>query len=782
VALARERLLGGAGRLLTLTGPPGVGKTRLALEVAASLRRRFPDGVAFVDLAPVADPARVVPAVADALGLRVPADRELLAGLVGALRRRRALLVLDNFEHLLPAAPAVAALLAGCPGLAVLATSRAALRLRGERELPVAPLPVPDDGGRPAAAVAASPAVALFTERAQDVRPDFSLTESVAGAVAEICRRLDGLPLALELAAAWLRLLPPDALLARLDRRLPLLAGGPRNLPERQRTLRDAITWSHDLLEPEQRALFRRLAMFPGGWTTEGAEAVCAAQGAAGAALDDLAALVDWGLVRPLAGATGDARFGMLQTIREYALERLEASGEAEAVRGRWAAYFLRLAEAAEPALRGGRDQVRWLGRLDEEHDNLRAVLAWATAGAAGTHGADAGAEEAAETGRAVLGLRLATALARFWVARGHLREGQQWTAAARRRCPQAPPALRAKALWAEAFPVWSAGDFAAARPVLEESLALYRAVGDPLGAGLALRNLAQIATEVGDVDAARHGLEESVVLSRAAGDTWNLAWSLASLGRAAREAGDPAAAARWYAEALPMFEALGDPRGTGWVLLYLGTARRLQGELDAAQACYERGLPVLGELGELRGAVGTLSGLALVAAGRGRWARSLILGGAASALAEAAGYALPPRAMARARQELEPSRVGLGAAAPTAWERGRTLSLAEAIAYALAPEGPEPPTSAAAPRGGAPAVRQSGPTGATPSVPAGLTPREAQVLRLIAAGRSNRQIAADLVLSVRTVERHITNLYAKIGANGKADATAFAFRHGLHQ
>ena len=370
-------------KLLTLTGPGGVGKTRMALALAAELAPEFADGVAWVELAPVRDPDLVAAAVARALGVHETGDQPVAEALVAFIANRRLLLVLDNLEHVLAAAPLVAQLLAAGPQLTVLATSRARLRLRGEQELPIPPLAVPgtDETQPPLEGLAGVAAIRLFTERAQEVLPDFALTAENAAAVAGICRRLEGLPLALELAAARIKLLPPAALLSRLERRLPLLSGGARDLPHRQQTMRDAIAWSHDLLTADEQAVFRRLAVFVGGFTLEAAEDVGGRppfppSAAHPSVLDLVGSLSDQSLLRPVTGVTGEPRFAMLETIREYAGECLLASGEEDATRHAHAACFLALAERAEPELTGPA-QTAWLDRLEVEHDNLREALGW---------------------------------------------------------------------------------------------------------------------------------------------------------------------------------------------------------------------------------------------------------------------------------------------------------------------------------------------------------------------------------------------------------------------
>ncbi|HET9494582.1 MAG TPA: NB-ARC domain-containing protein, partial [Chloroflexia bacterium] len=408
-------------RLLTLAGPPGIGKTRLGLEVAARLAPDFPDGVYFVPLALISDPARVLPAVAQALEIKESPGKSISESVHAYLGGRQTLLVLDNFEQVVDAATDVAELLTHCPGLKVLVTSREVLRLRSECEFQVPPLPLPDSR-EPLDVQAASQneAVTLFVQRARAVRPDFQLTTANVEAVADICRWIDGLPLAIELAAARVKTLSPQAILARLSKRLQLLVRGARDLPERHQTLRRAIEWSYDLLDPHEQRLFRRLSAFAGGCTLEAVEAVCNARGDLGVdSLEGVTALMDKSLLREQAGSAAQdegrsPRFWMLETIREYALEQLGESGEEDDLRARHAAYFLALAEQAAAEILVTQ-QARWFARLDDEYDNMRAALRWAT---------DRNGSRAAQEERTEVGLRLAAALWRYWLVRGHISEG----------------------------------------------------------------------------------------------------------------------------------------------------------------------------------------------------------------------------------------------------------------------------------------------------------------------------------------------------------------------
>ncbi len=502
--------------LLALTGPGGVGKTRLALEVAAACRDDFADGVAFVPLASLGEPALLAATLARATGAPAEGDRRPEESLATHLRNKDLLLVLDNVEHLLPAAPLLADLLAACPRLAILVTSRALVQVRGEHALPVPPLPLPlplllplSPSSAPSDAcdamptppelevIAASPAVALFVERAQAVRPDFALVPENAADVAAICQRLDGLPLAIELAAARVRLLPPRALLARLERRLPTLTGGARDLPERHQTLRAALAWSYDLLPDAEQALFRRFSVFAGGATLEAVAALqCDAMD--GDALEGLSALLDHSLLRHAGGDAGEPRYAMLETIREYAGDLLTASGEREAAERAHTAYYQALAATAELALRGS-EQATWIGRLEAEVDNLRAALRWAC-----------------ESGESGLGLRLAGPLWYFWFARGYLREGRTWlerllTMAELTGRPAVSPAVRAKALGGAAWLAYVQTDYDRVVSLAEESLALLRDLGDDVGCAFAFTSLGCVALDQSDYTHATPLLEESL-------------------------------------------------------------------------------------------------------------------------------------------------------------------------------------------------------------------------------------------------------------------------------
>jgi predicted ATPase/transcriptional regulator with XRE-family HTH domain len=620
-------------RLLTLVGAGGVGKTRLALAVATALQSAFVDGVAFVDLAPVHAPALVPATLARALGLVELGGQDAGESLVAYLRPRQLLLLLDNMEHLVAVAPLVAALVQSSPRLVVLVTSRAALRVRGEQRFPVPPLATPLPHLAPDE-IARSPAVQLFVARAQAAQPDFALSAENATAVAEICARLDGLPLALELAASWIRLLPPPDLLARLERRLMLLTSGARDLPARQRTLRDTLAWSYDLLSASEQRLFARLAVFQGGRTMEAIEAVCGVDEPEDL-LAGLELLIEKNLLMRAeqgrhegdhaAAPLDEPRFVMLATIHDYARERLEASGEAPELHRRHAAYFLTLAERAEAALQGA-EQAWWLAQLEHEHANLRVALRWAVA-----------------SGEIALGLRLAAAVWRFWLAHGHLSEGRGWLEqllALAGAASAGTAAVRARALAGVGWLAHRQNDFEHAAAWLEESVALYRTLGQTAGIADVLINRGLVAHAQGDYARAATLLEEAVALRRAAGGGAGLGTAVAWLGLIAREQGDYARSAALYEECLAIHRALDDRGGAATALLGLSDIARDQGDATRAERYGTESLALFRELGERWGSACSLNNLGLAAAQRGNLVRATALLEESLALFRALGIA----------------------------------------------------------------------------------------------------------------------------------------------
>ena len=637
-----ETLRNGQTRLLTLTGPGGAGKTRLAIEAANALAGELPDGAFFVPLDAIRDPALLLPAIAHALAVRERGEEPLLDSLRTRLSGRRALILLDNFEQLAATAPLLAQVLLATPSLTFLVTSRAALRLSGEREFPVEPL------GR-------SDAVALFVERAQAADPSFRLTDETKAAVEEICARLDDLPLALELAAARTKLLPPKSMLERLDERLELLSRGARDLPERHRALRNTIAWSYELLEPDEQRLFARLAVFAGGCTLESALAVC------DATLDSTAALIDDSLLE----RDGD-RLRMLETIREYALEQLEADSEAADVKRRHFEHFLGLSET-DPVS----NQAAFLAQLDAERDNLRAALAWCR-----------------EAGEAGLGLRLAGALWEFWWVRGHLAEGRRWLDEALEQGGSEPADLRARALHAAASLASRQGDYDRAAELSEQSLALWEELGDASGTARSLLSLGTVAAEQGDQERAAELSERAAELYRESGDRRGQALAVSNLGSIALERGDYAKAAALSEQAYGLFETLEDSEGMALSLVNQGFAALSEGDHDRSLALLRQALRRLAEL-EFREVIGyCFEGLAAVLAFTGQGESAACLLGAAEALRKNLGVELAPAERETHEETAAAVRESLGEERfSAAWRQGQELPLDEAIAYALEEE-----------------------------------------------------------------------------------------------
>jgi predicted ATPase len=697
-------------RLLTLTGPGGTGKTRLGLQAAAELTDEFEDGVFFVTLAAIADPALVAPTIARTLGLTESANQPPEELLEGYLSERQTLLLLDNFEHLLESAPLLDALLSSAPNLKILLTSRTPLKLYGENEFPVPPLSLPDPGFLPPVdRLTHYEAVRLFVDRAKAVRPDFALREENALAVVEICRRLDGLPLAIELAAARIKLLPPRAMLDRLGDRLKLLTGGARNLPERQRTLRSAIEWSYELLEEAEKTLFRRLAVFSGGSTLETIEAVCDARGDLPIdVLDGVSSLLDNSLLRQEDGAGEEPRFVMLQTIHEYASERLAESSEAEELRRLHAEYFTALAEQAEPGLQEA-DQESWLERLDLEHDNIRAALSWAIR------------HEEVE-----LALRLGGALQSFWYTRGHFGEGRGWLEQALTKDQRSSKAVRIKALEGLSWLANEQGDLDRAEAIAEEGLELSVEAGIEGSVAASLRLiLGEVAERQGDHRRAQGLFEDGLKLHRQSGDRRGVAWALGGLGNLYYDLEDYEQAMQFYEEGLTLSRELGGTQPHGDFLISLGYESLLQGDYERAaalneeaavlfrehgrkgglelaldnlgwaallsgdhqraKALHEESLALCRELGNKYVASESLEGLACIAVTNGEAERAATLFGAAEALREAVGYHQAPRERALREPYLASARASIEQTAwEESWEKGRMMIFREALSYAV--------------------------------------------------------------------------------------------------
>jgi predicted ATPase/class 3 adenylate cyclase len=652
-------------RLLTLTGPGGTGKTRLALQTASDLIDEFADGCFFVPLSPISDPALLLSSIAQVLGVQEAGGRPISETLKEYLEPRELLLVLDNFEQIVAAGPSVVDLLALAPRLKALVTSREVLHVHGENEFPVPPMGLPAPGEHPSAdALGQYEAVALFIQRARAVRPDFAVTNDNAPAVSEICARLDGLPLAIELAAARVKVLDPEDILTRLSDRLALLRGGAKDLPTRQQTLRDAITWSYDLLDPGEQELFRRFSVFVGGWSLVAAEAVV---GADGDALEGMSSLADKSLLRRLPNAGMEARHSMLMTIREFAWEQFVASPEADEVRRRHAEFFLALAEEAEPNLTGP-DHMRWLDRIEGDHDNVRAALRWSI-----------------ETDQAEVGLRIGGALWRFWHLRGHFTEGRTWLGELLALpSGKGRTAARAKGLNGIAGLVYWQADYTLAEAYWKESLSIWQELGDRGQIGEVLYSLAYIAGVAGDNARSIELFEQSVELFREVGNLSGEGNARISVGMIMGQAGDYEGATKAVRDAMAVISESGDIFG-------LANANGMLGRLSVDQGRFEEGRPALLEtlrlfesLGDMSGIAFTLDDLATLEIGLGRFERAIVLAGAAEHLRTALGGAAPvvlvtvPLARERAKGVLDDGVI------EAAWARGEAMTLQEALAFAF--------------------------------------------------------------------------------------------------
>jgi predicted ATPase/DNA-binding CsgD family transcriptional regulator len=828
-------------RLLTLTGTGGVGKTRLALAVAHSLLSKFPDGVFFVSLAALEDPDLVIRAIAHTLTIKDAGASSLLALLQAYLRDKRFLLLLDNFEQVLPAAPRLTDLLASCPNLTMLVTSRASLHVRGEQEFPVPPLEIADLAHLPSLDdLSRSPAIALFLARAQAIQPTFQLSAANAPTIAEICARLDGLPLAIELAAARLKLLPPQALLARLEQRLSLLTGGGQNAPARHQTLRKTLAWSYDLLSPEEQWLFRRVSVFVGGFTLQAVEALCQTPGApAPDALDRVASLLDKSLVYRTAQQPEDEpRFALLETVREFGLECLAEAGETEATRQAHAAYYLQLAEEANLHLQAA-EQGQWFDCLERERENLRAAMSFLLERAR-VEG------QPAEDQRqyAQLALRFCTALYWFWYTRMYYREGLRFLEQAIAVGQRADARLRLRALsdagalyseldaldrademlnesltlareygdqagmanalfqlgcvkivqgrYADSLPqieesaalflqlgdTWSRarsltqlgclattqGAHAQARALLEEALATYRALGDRFRIALVLYELARARwVDQQDILKTKALAEESLALYRAVGAKACSADVLALLAEIALAQGEPIRAREMAEEAVAIFKEVGIAWETARVMTSLAHIAAAQGDLEAARTCYQEGFSLTSKYSDWLMAV-ILEGLAAVVAEQGSPAWAAQLWGAAEALRERLGAPMQPLFRSAYDQAVAGVRSVLGEKTfATAWAEGRALTPKQAFAAQPQPMLPRP----------APPARAT-------IAPGGLTAREVEVLRLLAEGLTDTQIAERLIISPRTVNNHLTSIYSKLEVSSRVAATRYALEQQL--
>jgi non-specific serine/threonine protein kinase len=827
-----------ACRLLTLIGPGGCGKTRLALELAHRLASRYPDGTAVVSLAPLAAPSLVLPTIAEVVGLhRLPGEPPLET-LVRGIGARRMLLLLDNFEHLLGASSVLPELLATCGRLTVVVTSREVLRVQGEQLFPVPPLALPNGaeavvaGGDAVSSVSRSEAGRLFLDRARGVQPGFRLDPATAAAVASICGRLDGLPLAIELAAARVRLLNPQTIASRLEHRLPFLTGGARDLPLRQQTLRDTIAGSHNLLAEEERRLFRRLSVFTGGWTLDAADGVTRWVSGAGEAvpsspaprsqaldtLDLLGSLVDKSLIVQQVGPGDEPRFTMLETIREFALERLAESDEEIEARRHHLAWFASFAERFQPGTLGP-DGPIWLERVAADFDNCRAALGWSL--------------QDADDNSAYAGLRLAGGLQQFWLFREHLAEGAHWfeqllaadDARGGRERPRRDgtvPALRtgAHGIYPRVIALNGRGILIAAMgrrqeavaheyetlayarsvddlpgeahaliglaqylptteleriiEIAEEGIAIARRLGEPFATWRGLRALGAALRVQGDYELARLAVEESLSVARTGGYLWQIGTSIHELGIIADIQGDPERAIALIEESLACYQSMGATRGLHDSLNTLGHLSLGRGQLDRARACFAESLTLSYRAGDRPAVARSLEGLAVTLLAGSPAGSSSSAVQAAQLLAAAdvytdTGHSGSPARKPHIRTEtaIAEIRSSLGDHVfAAAWAEGQALSPEAAYAFGLAvapPAGPPTVTTRLGhPEGGA------------------LTPREREIAALVATGRTNRQIAAALVISGRTVETHVHNILAKLDLSTRAQLAVWAIEHGL--
>jgi predicted ATPase/DNA-binding CsgD family transcriptional regulator len=773
--VGREREIGEVtrllrqSRLLTLVGAGGCGKTRLALQVAGRLvadeaSGEYPDGVWLIDLAALVEPELVPEVIVSVLGLHRQPDRPLTAALASALEDKRLLLILDNCEHLLDACASLAnVFLLGCPHLHILATSRQALGIAGEWVWRVPSLELPNSN-RPLRVdqIAHSEAVRLFLDRAQVSRLDFALTERNAGTVAEICRRLDGIPLALELAAARLQMLSVDRIAALLDDRFRLLTGGSRTALPRQQTLRATVDWSYHLLGVDVafgagQVLFDRLSVFAGGWTLEAVEAICAGPDvAADQILDRMAGLVDRSLVSAEAGADGAMRYHFLETLRQYAQERLSGRGEMAEIQRRHASYYLALTERAEPGLTGPQ-QVAWLDQLEKEHDNLRAAV-----------------KGSLENGQIGTAAQLCGALGGFWYARGHLREGIGWLDATLPGSSTLPARVRAKALmWAgvlrlgvgRSVPV----DDAQGQSELEESLGMWRALGDRYWTAVVLNMLGAHLRERGGWERATDLLETGLAAAREIGDGSLIGLSLINLGDLARYRGDDERAASMYQESLALFRKAGDLRRIAFSLIGLAHIANRRGDLEQALVSYREGLAYARNVGDRQHIAVCLEGLADVARAQGQPVRAARLLGAAETLRDVLGIS-PSLAQRDVYGYLVEALDGSSGEPgyTTARAEGRAMAPEEAIGYAQAE--PLPGLSTAGQVGEPPFGGQASP----------LTSRETTVAALVARGMTNRAIAEALSIVEGTAANHVHHTLGKLGLSSRGEIASWAIARGL--
>ncbi len=835
-------------RLLVVTGPGGIGKTRLALQIATELREDFSAGACFIALDALRDPALVASTILHTLGLHESASASVIDQLKSYLREQHLLLLLDNFEQVAPAAPLLTELLSACPKLKLLVTSRARLRVRGEHTLIVPPLAVPDLGHLPEREILTQYAsVALFLQRAQALQPTFQMSRTNAGAIAEICVRLEGMPLALELAAARIPHLPPEVLLSRLAQRLEVLISGPQDAPVRQQTLRNTLAWSYSLLSPAEQWLFRHFAIFARGCTLEAAEAVCAAPGdgqdeAAAGVLEGMASLIDKNLLYQAEPEGAEPRFGMLETTREYGRELLARCGELEATRQSHARYYLSLAERAAQAWEGPQFAL-WLGRIERDHENLRAAMQWAL-------------EADGDQARLEVALHLGSAMRSFWQVRGYFREGRGFLEQALAQSLASHVRLRAKVLNEAVHLALSQGDFAWGEALCQENLVQCRELGDSSAIARALYLLGLSACWQGNLTRASSLLSESVAISQEVGDQGGTLMALHVGGHVANHQGEYARAQAVLEQILAIQRKLANKRGVAWSSAVLadtlflsqqdatmadaslteaealfqelgdewgiaechwrqGRIALAQADLVMARTLMEQSVAHLRELGNRRSLASALCLLGSVAAAQQDWASARAcseeslagaqsvhdavqiassleglagvlaaeraslanvlwaaqLWGAAEALRETLGAPLPPVERDTYEERVAAARRSIGKRIFSAyWAQGRTMTPEQALA--------------AQGKAATPSQRSTEPalisTKSTAVNPVGLTAREVEVLRWVARGLTDAQVAEQLVISPRTVTSHLSSIYNKLGVSSRSAATRFAMEHQL--
>ena len=742
-------------RLLTLTGAGGSGKTRLALEVATGLVAIYADGVWLAELAGFSEPELAPQAVASVLGVREQPGQTLVGALANHLNERKLLLLLDNCEHVVDAvAHLVDFLLGSCSHLRVLTTSREPLGVEGEVLFPVPSLSVPTGSPKSASEIGAHDSVRLFAERTRVRLPDFVLTEENAPAVSEVCRRLEGIPLAIELAAARMGTLATEQVAERLEDSLGLLSAGPRTASPRHRTIRDTIGWSYGLLSEREREAFDRLAVFAGGFTLEAAEAVCpGGRITQGEVLDLLSHLVDKSLVAAEASMAGRVRYHMLEPVRQYTLERLHRSDEAETAHRRHAVYFFGLADRAAPELRGP-GQVEWLERLEADNDNLRAAMAWL--------------QENDEVETAV---RMAWALWIFWLMHAHMDEGRRWIEAALAKGENLTVQERGRALWVQASTYYGKGTPEQIERMCEEAASLFRQVGDKPGLAHPIAGLASAAMQRGDLRRATALFKESLELAREVDDKWGVSSVLGHLGSISLAQGDFEQATRYLEEGLSLSNEIGNKLSVSTTLYNLALAAQGQGNYERAEELYAEGLRSSAVTGDKANIAYCIEGLAQVAAVQEKMERAARLFGAAEAALEAAGGAVyvyvQDRSVHDQMVDTVHSRMD-EVLFSSAWSEGSTMPSGEAVEYALRGEVPGPPPSN-------PVTNQLPPG----KRPVALTRRELEIALRIAHGLTNRQIAVELSKSEHTVASHVGKILRKLRLNSRAQITAWVMEQG---